>query len=848
MNIDDSLTELEKSENPMMSTHNDVYNQVKDIPFEEIRYYVGESAFKSVSNKMITKKNIQTLGDLYLATFVGNLKFEEAGRQWKQLLADRVYEILTGWRAFKDGKTFPVEICGNEGLLKNLKRAFREVSQEISLRLGNRRYKSTLVYPSIPKKTFSLSTVESVLRNIYNEDKSVRETASLLDITYEMVRSVHADTTAALVAGDTISDNISLHPDLIAWAQNVRDRYLFHPLDELASDGDDYDMILPTLNLDYINLAQTGINIVIPKDKKGIYSKVGDAFVSVLRDKVVAVEKEEIIEEVDNHKKVKKIDDYDTSFIESLLGIESLVETEDDKFKLNQKFLLSDQQKMARIIYDCDSPITTQYAKDKFEALYNHTYTGSLSTLKKYGIDCKQYGLWEYGAQTLMPIQSFVREFAEKNKIFYYKDLEKAMIETGYTIPPSIRTFITNVCLVDNEDRNHFCLRSCNEDYQEISWRLQNRIGLTNWVLNKVKDCFADKEKMHLEQIYDFIRREAQGTDYDNRIRYRAQHILYSNCGEGLPFLRKDEYVRKNHPIFEQTDFSIVGLKGGKYPFYIQIRSFILNEAKKWEEDKKPLTEVLKEVNNNLDEHQERNTLIRAINNQHLPEIGLKLENIDGVLYIVRTSQQTVAEPVFELKSTADTDVAEMVEETVIAANRPEISYRLKLDWKQLTQVLLRELSFYRGWMLKENIVLEDAIDKFALFMENSPNTNLSFRVPQSLYEYWFAKTDYSDRETYIINMALYFEALLCEIWFNKHKERLRLSGLGSWMNKYAGLSSALTLPPNLARGFDRIYRDIYSMRNRIAHGEAVDMSSADMARTISDYAALYIVTIAKYL
>ena len=36
--------------------------------------------------------------------------------------------------------------------------------------------------------------------------------------------------------------------------------------------------------------------------------------------------------------------------------------------------------------------------------------------------------------------------------------------------------------------------------------------------------------------------------------------------------------------------------------------------------------------------------------------------------------------------------------------------------------------------------------------------------------------------------------------------------------------------------------------RNRIAHGSALELSSYELAKAISDFAALYIYTVARYL
>ncbi len=743
-------------------------------------------------------------------------------------------------------KYFPTEIEKISGLTVNLKKAFAEISLEMGYRVERKRYKKSLKYVTSPDDNFNLQRVSDVLKLIYAEHRDIDYIKSTLGLGYESIRKTHAKTIVELISGNSICENLQLHPDLIDWVHNVIESYKFHVEDEVVQIADSVDeQLFRALGLDFVNIGNTNVIFVIPRDTKRIYTKVGDALVSVLRESVSPLGRDEIYARIKSHYKMSDVEDFDDSLIENALLCDDLVASKDGLFYLRTKHLTTDMQKMARIIYNY-GPISSIEAKRKFEELYHHSITTGFSALKKYGIKNIHGNVWQCSDKELKPIKEFVDEFAQEHRKFHYSELESKLKEEGYIITSSLRSYITNVCQVDNNDRTHFCHKLYVEDFPEFSWRRQNHAGLTNWILNKIRDLLETKEEVNIADIYTFIVKEAKETDYEKNIRYRTQRVIIENTGAGKPFLLRGEIITKNVAVYDSTDFTIIGLKGGKYPFFIQIRSIILHELKKSADGKILFVDALKLVNESIDEAQDRNTIIRAINNEHLPAINVTLKNIDGNLYVIKKGEDIATEPIFEIKSSVHTDSEAVVEEKTLE-ERPALTSRLILDWSELESAMKRELSFYKNWMSLEHIDFEKAVNKFIIFIKNAENCNLSRKFPQYIYEYWFARTDYYDRETYVSQITIFFEGLLSEIRYKKDGSRIRKTGLGDWMKEFPGMASIFTLPIHLAKGFERIYKDLYIKRNRIAHGEAVELSSTEIAKTISDYIALYVYTVAKY-
>lgn len=845
--ICDGLSEITISVSEMPEKKDYVQQTLEKIPLDEIQYYVNETEYTKHCGEL-RRKGITNLGQLYSFQFLSKHKFEIIAQSWQQFLKDSHTIIISNWEDYHSTKVLPVDIDKEEGLIGNLKRAIIEIASSLASRIGNKKYSQTLKYNIAPQATFPLSLVSSILLLYYKENKTEEEISEYHGLTKWRIQDVHLKTITAIVSGETISENLLLNKDIVDWIGTVRKECLFHTEDELIKiTGKNDEQMFYLLGYDFVDVE--GVRFVIPKDTKGIYSQVGNAVISTLRENVLPTDKEEIIEKSVNHKKMSKIEKgFDESFIESILSCEKLIELRTNgRIALRVEHLSSDEQRIARIVYESEKPISKSEAYERFEANYGRPASSvNFTTLNKYGLFNVQGNLWYHGDE-LMPIQSFICDYAENRKVFFYSDLESELISYGYVIPSSIRTYITNVCQVDNSDKQHFCHKDWTEDYPQFSWRNQNRDGVTNWILNQIKVYLTNKERIDVIELYDYVERKSKGTDYEKDIRQRVQSTVEAYSGDKNPFLLDGKTLTKNTAIFDSVDFAVLGLKGGKYPFFIQIRSIILNEIKKSKEDKLSLVDAVTLVNESIDEPQSRNTIIRAITNKHLPSINAEIRNIGGTLYIVRVGVEIAAEPVYEIKPSANIEEAEAVQEIKVTEKRPSITYRLTLDWSKLEPAIIRELAFYRNWMGYEHIDFEVAVRKFVLFIKNSENDNLKRKLPQNLYEYWFASTDYFDRNMYVSNLALFFEGLLSEIKYRKDGIRLHKKGLGDWALEFPAMARNMGLPSRITKGFDRIFCDLYSKRNKFAHGEPVEMSSADTAKTISDYIALYIFTVAKY-
>lgn len=829
---------------------NPLLNELRGISIDEMEFYVDSDEFRKNCGSL-KRKGIKTLEDLYLFEYAPKplQAYKEAAKKWQCVLKNKTEVVITEWKEANIAKCLPQTIDVNSTLIENIDKAVTELINLLMHRKAS---------PKYARDSYVKGHYATILDKYYNGKKSPEEIAPDLDLTTQRVIDIKNEILRAFFSGQVISTNLRINQSLIDAQKRIAEDCVLNReeklLDFLGKSND--RIVYDLLGYDFVDVVE-GIRFVVPKDTKGIYTKISESFLYILRAATVPLDQDTIIESIEQHPKVvKENKEFDVAFVENLLRCEDLIEKvvnseqEEPLYRIRSPYLSSKEQRLIRIIYDYREPINLNYAKEIYEQKYNEKCTTNTSALRKAGFNCVSGNKWQYG-EKLESIKGFIENYIDEKEIFYYTDLVSILKEKGYFTEneKTIRAYITNICSVDTADRLHFCHKDKVEDYSGYNWRNSNRDGLTNWILNRIKDVLLKQQSATLDELYDTISEAAKDTDFEFRIQQRIKYTIDKYSGLDYPFTLDNGLVRKNSPIFEKTNFEIIGLKGGKYPFYIQIRSIITNEIKKIRDGRISLIDAIKLINETLDECQTRSTIIRALNNKHLPSINVKLENIDGTVYIIRTEDLISTEPVYEIKPSENieeeavaTDVTELVEKRV------SISYRLELDWKKLQNALTKELGFYRSYLKYEHIDdYENAIKHFVVFLQHSRERNLREQLPRDLYEYFFAQTDYYDRNKYLCNLLLFYEALLRELYYKMNGNAIKTKGLGELSMNFPWMARIIRFLSDRFNGFERIFKELYNKRNKVAHGESLDLSSVEIAKAIADYIALFIMTVAKY-
>ena len=814
--------------------------ELESIPIEFLEHYIEHSEYRGNINKISAyTKNLRMLLENPLK---GNskLKSVETAKKWRKLVEFEILSLIADWKDLNQIKSLPTNINGSVSFTENLKNAIINLAHVVKKRKSDSRYKVTqtdLLLCDILLLAYGNGLEDNEIAKVVTDKK---------DYTAWRIKDLRKGFVRKLLTGKVVYQNLKLSDFLVETCNSLQLECVFHSLDKFDCFSGSRDMTFA--NIMGFDVAEFGqCEFVVPIDKKGIYEKVGSATIDTLKEVLFPEEVNTIVEKVCEHPKVSSLD-FSPDFIKNILYYDKLTEVLDDgSIMIKDKYLTNDKHRMYRIIYkNAPKRLATEEIKNLYEAQYGKMPKSSPKQSIEFNIsfDGKK---WYYGEPKRL-IKLAISDFVEEKIIFHMSELEEELLAEGYSSFVSIRNKVTEICSVDNNDSNHFCHKDFVSDYPSFSWRNPSKYGQSNWIANEVKKLIDNKDGIEFDVALKEIIKKATGTDYEDVARKRGKYIILDFCGDDKPFIIKGNNLSKNAEVFEKTDFSVLGLRKGKNIYLNQIRSIAFNEVKRSEDGKMLLTDIVRVVNEIIDEDIRRNVVVRAIEDkeQRFKKIEIELQTIDGNKYVVWTGQQIVEEPTYEIVATETETDAKQVREIASTEIRPGIKYRTQVDWAALEKTLIHELSYYQRWMNMEDYDLNSSINKFLKFLYNSENSNLSKRLPQNLYEYWYAANDSYDRHTYLTNLTLFFEALLAEIYYQQNGVRLRKKGLSDWAEEFAGLPQKL-LCNRYSRGFDRIASDLHHKRNCIAHGDKIVLTSRETAEKIADYVALYVYVLAKY-
>lgn len=817
---------------------------LEQVPTEELKYYFPE--YNNLVDRL-SAEGIKNLGQLYGLPLYDISKIPNIGsaaldkiQTMKDTLVQDAQAIVNSWKEFQTIYELPSNYDRNLGLSRNLKNALLEYAQIIEKNKNNKRY----IANSQQWKSFSL--LATILRKYYDEGKSDSLIAEEEGYTSQHIDKVRHDCVIEILSGGVFFKNYKLNQNILDLIASLKAECLFATLGKFVSYSGASDTdLLADLECDIVEIKDAAF--LIPKETKGTYKAVGQVIIKTLVENPLPTDKDVIYELIVSNDELSDVN-YDSIFVENVLACDELIDVfNNNLIQIKNQYLTYAGQRYARIIYEAGAKITTEEVRKRYEDIYKTVPSSGPNTAGVYGISCEGKKYWYYG-EPKVPIQQRVTEFAENRKIFYYDDIEEEIINEGYTIPQAFRVYITNVCAVDNKDKDHFCHKDYVDDYPHYSWRSPSRYGQINWILNEIKNILKERGTITIDVLVAEIEERSKSTEYRDATKW-TKYIAVNYSGDDKPFNLFDGKVSINEPIFSETDFDTIALRGGKYAYYKQIRSIAANEVKKDESGRKSLMDIVSIVNEITDEQLNRNTILRAIKDeQHRFEpIDVEVINENGILYVQWTKKDIIPEPVYVVKPIDDKSDKEEILEVKEAEQRPAIRYRQSVNWQELNLAMKRELSFYSSWMAYDSININDAIDIFTDFLSDANNTNLSQRLPMDLYEYWSASTDSFDRSRYLNDLLIFFEAALKEIYIQlEDKEPPRTKGLADMALLFSGLPDMLLYSKD-SKGFRRIAHDLSAKRNIVAHGDTLKLSSLETAKLITDYVALYVYIVAKY-
>ena len=140
------------------------------------------------------------------------------------------------------------------------------------------------------------------------------------------------------------------------------------------------------------------------------------------------------------------------------------------------------------------------------------------------------------------------------------------------------------------------------------------------------------------------------------------------------------------------------------------------------------------------------------------------------------------------------------------------------------------------------------AINKFVDYVQQLPNSRISQNIPRKLLILWNYRSDVYDRKDLLNEIALCYEELLRQIHYSNTNELINANGLYETSSMIPEVYAWKTSPINNDTNYRRYFKYISILRNTIAHGGENNYSTVELLQRITEYTALYVYTVARFL
>lgn len=620
--------------------------------------------------------------------------------------------------------------------------------------------------------------------------------------------------------------------DYIIYLQQMREKYSFRALEDVAGElGIKVDPSLRMLNrflkLDLLCFSDD-IKIIVPVDTVTAIRRCLDSINLMLKDAFDYISVDSLLnllpESLKKDEKEKLLD----TFLHELDTIEFF----EDAVRIETLFLEIIYIRQARIIFDYEKPITFSAIQEKYEAIYGTTITNlSAQKLNERGFACDGGNHWYYGkAQTLM---QFIEEYVKDNGFLVkLSNLKEAINEKQFDVRDrTVEGYLGKICYRSKDDSDLFCHKDHLEEFPKFQKRKEMNRGQERKVVNALWDYLrGNPDGYELNGVKQWVLSFMKDQELNFRM---SSPILNEYVGKGI-FKVEEGKIRIN-PTYDESKLRFIGRGKNIAKYGDQIISIGVNELQKSPNHRMPFVDLEALIRDSIgDPMLQRNTIKILLDSAE----EFKIEKEEGKRLFVSLAIEIEAEPIYEMIQANREAEPELIE---IIENREVLAPNITFDWEKIISKLEKELAYYvrEEWFGKD-FNLREGLFLFRKALSNSENQNLSVRLPQDMYEYWFCATTHYDRNRYFSDLAICYESLLRDLYPYE-------------MGETHGIEEVLTFFPAIKDLGERpkedrlanSFRDLKYHRKRVAHGAYVDLTSRQEAEKIINYIALYVYTIA---
>lgn len=623
------------TETPSLFPEDDIPPKLFQVDISELLYYFKHKRHSIAVNRL-RSGGVRSIGMLMSYSYarlsripyIGASTLESATQfqQWLKM----EWPLVLGEALKGEEKVYlPLDYDPEASVMKNIRQALVEASEIMFDRINNPHFVRS------PRDKGGVELIARILKERYVSEKSFGEIAKEIGKTQWHVTKNHSDFVMRMVTGKAVNRTLYLRKELVKGVKAMTKAGIFSISDESNRDNEVEDRLATSIGI--VTLEVVGqFYIMIPAREKCRYAQKLHCLIRVLRETVIPKERDVFLKHVFMQ---REFDDpnneNDRKFVTTLIDDDRLTDPlPDGRVKMCIEHLVSDEQRMGRIIYDSHRRLTRNEFFRMFEEKFGRpSNTVNFSNLRKYGIHSSG-DLWAYGHKR-SPMNHYIATYAREKRIFYMSELVHQLEVEGYPILNRVRNYVTFNCLVDNDDTNHFCHKDYVDDYPEFAWRRTGRVGLSNMILRTMRDILLNDGPMQREELIDRIESLARRDGTDWYIRQRVKSVLVIYCGPDKPFLNDNGMISINKEVIDRINFATIGRRGhGRTVEYERIREEVLEVLRETPGHTLCLMDVIRTISKKRGEELSRNSCVRAINSPLLGPLPLTVTNEGGTLIL----------------------------------------------------------------------------------------------------------------------------------------------------------------------------------------------------------------------
>lgn len=463
---------------------------------------------------------------------------------------------------------------------------------------------------------------------------------------------------------------------------------------------------------------------------------------------------------------------------------------------------------------------------------------------------------WGYGDADDVRLtgQQFIEHYLKNNNgITHFDTIKNVLIENNYNYPDnSIRAYLTQFCRISLDDNQIFVHEDFISQYPNIKLRNKMNKKLGDLIIDKLLDELSNKKLINKKEIVKALISWGKKEDIKGNVRASTEYTLNKLIQLGAVKIDED-----NNLFLDNEELESIGkISLRQEPSYRKIiRSLAIDYLKGTKNAIVPLKKLVELFQEHIPSDIKIQNLykifgedlfLKSIINgkQH---VQLKVENLPEAK---PREEETldVSIPTEEINSDTRDGLIPASNERQNNFNLNYINEREAFEFNKFDKQIRREL-LQIG--LKNEWISEGLNTFYNALKINAEYSRWGRSLLQSIFDLWFSRTDFYDREACIIKLTHGFETYLKKL----DTDLLNLDGLGTCIHSnfqleslYAYNQEAKSIPSSLInhekRKFSKTIRSLVFYRNLYTHdnnSEHLEMGLHNQIKFASDFIALYV-------